>query len=177
MSARPSPSQTRPSGGSELYQPVLLTSRRYLIAGVPGFWAGLSTRAKRFVLIALVAILLVIAIAVAVPVALTQSKSSSNKAAAADGTTSFATGTTSAPQGIPTGATGADWKVAAVGGDGSIVYTEDGSSFVYNNSFGKSSPLRRVGLRGLTACDSRQADSGTRSRSTTRRRPKKTLRH
>ncbi|KAL8279683.1 hypothetical protein RQP46_007996 [Phenoliferia psychrophenolica] len=98
-----------------------------------GFWAGLSPRAKRFVIIAAVGVALVIAIAVAVPVALGSNNKHSTKVASGTGST-----TTSAPKGVPTGTSGADWKTAAVGGDGSVVYTEDGSSFVYNNSFGSS---------------------------------------
>lgn len=99
------------------------------------FW----TRNKRLLIIAGIIALIVIAVAVAVPIATTSKKS--NKAGSANDNqsstpTSEATATATSAKGVPTGTTGADWKTAAVGGDGSLIYVEDGSTFVYNNTFG-----------------------------------------
>ncbi|KDE06629.1 hypothetical protein MVLG_03124 [Microbotryum lychnidis-dioicae p1A1 Lamole] len=127
--------------------------------GTTGFWATLSSRGRKFLLLAVLVVLLLIAVAVAIPTALVtrNNERKANNALAADGSssaapttlgsaapssaaaplTTSATPTTTAFQGIPTGANGsADWRTAPFGGDGSIVYTESGSPFVYNNSFG-----------------------------------------
>ncbi|KAK4701542.1 glucan 1,3-beta-glucosidase, partial [Phenoliferia sp. Uapishka_3] len=103
----------------------------------PGFWARLSPRARRFVIIGGGLALALIAVAVAVPVAITSGSKKNNSASDGGGVGVVGgTTTTSAPRGVPTGVNGADWKNAAVGGDGSLVYMENGESFVYNNSFG-----------------------------------------
>lgn len=102
--------------------------------GGGGFWSRLSSRAKRFVIIGLLVLLLIIAVAVAVPTAIvTKNNNSKNEAVAESGGSSVVA---SAPSGVPTGGTNTDWRTAATGGDGSTVYTEDGSSFIYNNTFG-----------------------------------------
>ncbi|GAA6035435.1 hypothetical protein JCM8097_000253 [Rhodosporidiobolus ruineniae] len=95
-----------------------------------GWWSSKSSRSKKLwaLLFALIAILIV-AIAVAVPVGITQSRKSAEekRKESNDGT----------EKGIPTAANPvADWHGAPYGGNGSTVYLEDGSSFVYNNSFG-----------------------------------------
>ncbi|SGY89872.1 BQ5605_C039g11774 [Microbotryum silenes-dioicae] len=108
--------------------------------GKVGFWGRLSGRGRKFLLLLALVILLIIIFAVAIPTAIIKHKNEKSDAASgSSGTTGKGTHTTSATaaKGIPTGASGSkDWKTAAYGGDGSIVYTEDGSSFTYNNSFG-----------------------------------------
>ncbi|GAA6002074.1 glycoside hydrolase family 5 protein [Rhodotorula paludigena] len=99
--------------------------------GAGGWWARKSGKAKALLIGALVALLVVIVVAIAVPVAVTRSSSDSKAAEerkeSNDGTAA----------GIPTEANPvADWRTAAMGGNGSVVYMEDGSSFTYNNSFG-----------------------------------------
>ena len=108
--------------------------------GGGGFWSRLSSRAKRFLIIGLIVALLIIAIAVAVPAAIV-SKNNSNKSKADVTGSSKSSVVASAPSGVPTGGSNIDWRTAATGGDGSTVYTEDGSSFVYNNTFGELSSV------------------------------------
>ncbi|GAA5828566.1 hypothetical protein JCM11251_000853 [Rhodosporidiobolus azoricus] len=102
-------------------------------AGGGGWWSRKSSRAKKLWIAALVLLLVIIAVAVAVPAAIVSSNNSKNKSSEEkardenDGT----------QKDIPTGATPVtDWRTAAYGGNGSMVYMEDGSSFMYNNSFG-----------------------------------------
>ncbi|GAA5863868.1 hypothetical protein JCM8547_006089 [Rhodosporidiobolus lusitaniae] len=99
--------------------------------GKGGWWSSKSSRAKKMLLAALVLLVLLIAIAIAVPVGITQSNKNNNaeekRKEDNDGT----------EKGIPTAANpSTDWSTAPYGGNGSVVYTEDGSSFTYNNSFG-----------------------------------------
>ncbi|SCV67335.1 BQ2448_5981 [Microbotryum intermedium] len=119
----------------------VVDGRKLAKDGKDGFWARLSGRGRKFLLLLALVILLIIAVAIAIPTAIiTRNNEKSNAASSGGSRTSGSnshTPTASAPNGIPTGATGsADWKTAPYGGDGSIVYTEDGSSFTYNNSFG-----------------------------------------
>ncbi|KAI5480349.1 glycoside hydrolase family 61 protein [Pseudohyphozyma bogoriensis] len=100
-----------------------------------GFWSRMSSKAKRLTIIGVIIAILVVAAAVAIPVAV--ETTNHNKSNAAAGASSGATGTTTSPKGIPTGTSGSqDWKDAAYGGDGSVIYPESGGSFVYNNTFG-----------------------------------------
>ena len=106
-----------------------------------GWWANLSSKARKLLIAAVVLLLIVIVIAVAVPTAMSKSNSgnSASNDAAANATTTPTRTTTTVPahSGVPTGTTGStDWRTAAFGGDGSTVYTEDGGSFIYNNTFG-----------------------------------------
>ncbi|KAI5479242.1 glycoside hydrolase family 61 protein [Pseudohyphozyma bogoriensis] len=109
---------------------------RRAAAGGSALGAKGSSRRKWFIVLGIV-VLLVVAAAIAIPVAVTKTKNNSNKLASANVDTSSSSSgsaTSSAPAGVPTGA--AVSRNAAYGGDGSTVYTEDGSSFIYNNTFG-----------------------------------------
>lgn len=133
--------------------PVDAGGRRHLrkggaAAGGGGFWSRLSSRAKRFLIIGAVVVLIVIAIAIAVPAALaTRSNDNKSEAVSGNDRTSLVN---AVPSGVPTGGSNVDWRTAATGGDGSTVYMEDGSSFIYNNTFGKSCRLMHDGCRELT---------------------------
>lgn len=134
---------------------------------------GKARKSRKLLWAALLLLLLVIiAVAVAVPVAITNNNKKSNLASDnQDSTSGTATGTASSASPSATGVD--DERSAATGGDGSIVFTEDGSSFIYNNSFGALMPAR---IRARTRLMiSSQVDSGTRSPSTTRRRLRATL--
>lgn len=116
--------------------------------GGEGFWSRLSSRAKKFVILGAILAVVIIAIAVAVPAAIVTKNNNKNNAADSNGGSSTRSVVESAPSGVPTGGSNTDWKTAAVGGDGSTVYMEDGTSFIYNNSFGglslsSFSPSRR----------------------------------
>lgn len=130
--------------------------------GGGGFWSRLSSRAKRFLIIGLIVALIVIAVAVAVPAAIVSRNNSNKNEASNDGKSVVA----SAPSGVPTGGNDVDWRTAATGGDGSTVYTEDGSSFIYNNTFGMLSIAFRCRRCPANLFPS-QAASGTQSPSTT----------
>lgn len=128
--------------GAATPEPMLagekLGRRRHPQAGA-GWWGSKSRSARKWLTAALVALIVIIIVAVAVPVAVTQSHSSStsNKAAAAASSSSTTTSIVTAPAGVPTGSTGStDWSTAATGGHGSTVFLSNGSSFVYNNTFG-----------------------------------------
>ncbi|GAA5941415.1 glycoside hydrolase family 5 protein [Sporobolomyces koalae] len=95
-----------------------------------GWWSRKSSRAKKLILLAVLAAIIVIAIAVAVPaaVASNKNKKNNNVSQSNDGTEA----------GIPTSSTDSnvDWRTAPYGGNGSTVYMANGESFVYNNTFG-----------------------------------------
>ncbi|GAA5890506.1 hypothetical protein JCM6882_002943 [Rhodosporidiobolus microsporus] len=97
-----------------------------------GWWSSKSSRAKKLWIAALLLLVIIIAVAVAVPAAVVTSNKNKNNSAeekareANDGT----------DKEIPTAANPVDWSTAAYGGNGSMIYLEDGSSFMYNNSFG-----------------------------------------
>lgn len=110
-------------------------------AGSGGFWSRLSSRGRRLLIIGAIVLLILIIIAVAVPAAVVTSQRDDNKSEAVDNSADITSNSivAPAPSGVPTGDANdkVDWRTAAYGGDGSIVYTEDGTSFQYNNSFGK----------------------------------------
>ncbi|KAK4701072.1 glucan 1,3-beta-glucosidase, partial [Phenoliferia sp. Uapishka_3] len=97
----------------------------------------LSPKARKWFIAAGIVALLIIGIAAATAAVL---KRDSTKSAKLTGgvsyTSTMGTTTTTAPFVLPTQAPETNWKTAAWGGDGSTVYTEDGSSFLYNNTFG-----------------------------------------
>ncbi|KAM0748715.1 glycoside hydrolase [Meredithblackwellia eburnea MCA 4105] len=90
------------------------------------WWGRLSSRARRFIYVAFALLILVVAIAVAIPVALDHKRKSNHSATVQDDTL-----VTSTSSGSANG-----WRTAAFGYDGSTVYADDGSTFIYNNSFG-----------------------------------------
>ncbi|KAK4704592.1 glucan 1,3-beta-glucosidase, partial [Phenoliferia sp. Uapishka_3] len=101
------------------------------------FYTRMSSRGRRILFAGIIIAIIVIAVAAAVPSALSNKSNKSVKAAAATGSSSSSSGTGTATSSAATAtSTGFDWKTAATGGDGSTVFTEDGSSFVYNNTFG-----------------------------------------
>ncbi|KAM0787105.1 hypothetical protein ACM66B_006360 [Microbotryomycetes sp. NB124-2] len=112
-------------------------------AGAGGFWSRLSSKGRKMLIVGAVALLLVIIIAVAVPAAVVttsrdKSESTDNNQQDSAKPSSHSI-VASAPSGVPTGGSdggNVDWRTAAVGGDGSTVYMEDGTSFIYNNTFG-----------------------------------------
>lgn len=109
--------------------------------GSEGFWARLSSRAKRFVIFGALAVLAIIVIAVAIPAALVSRNNDNKSEAVANQDGERSTLVNAVPSGVPTGGSNVDWRTASTGGDGSTVYMEDGTSFIYNNSFGE--PQRR----------------------------------
>lgn len=111
--------------------------------GLGGWWSRKSTLAKW--LLALGALLVVIA-AIAIPVGIVKSRDSSDSANKVNAAAPAATSSTSAndgtEEGIPTAATPvANWQTAPYGGNGSVVFLQDGSNFTYLNSFGESTIL------------------------------------
>ncbi|GAA5822611.1 hypothetical protein JCM3770_000618, partial [Rhodotorula araucariae] len=108
----------------------LATLRKGGAGGGRGWWSRQSARSKKWLIAALVLALLVVAAAIAIPIGVIKGRGMSEEArrkADNDGTA----------KGIPTEVNPVpDWKTAAYGGNGSIVYLDDGSSFRYNNSFG-----------------------------------------
>ncbi|GAA5938971.1 hypothetical protein JCM3775_002637, partial [Rhodotorula graminis] len=96
------------------------------------WWARQSSRMRKLVIAGLVLLLLIIVAAIAIPIAITKSNdgddaSKASRKASNDGTEA----------GIPTESNPVtDWKTAPYGGNGSMVYLDDGSSFRYNNSLG-----------------------------------------
>ncbi|GAA5890080.1 hypothetical protein JCM5296_004763 [Sporobolomyces johnsonii] len=100
-------------------------------AGKAGWWARQTPRARKLLLLGLLAAIIVVAVVVAVPSAVVSSRNKNNTASNKDSQTNDGT-----QAGIPTSANPVDWKDAAVGGNGSTVYIEGGGSFTYNNSFG-----------------------------------------
>ncbi|BGP04006.1 hypothetical protein NBRC10513v2_007747 [Rhodotorula toruloides] len=108
-----------------------ILKKRYGAAGAgagKGWWSRKSTSSKRWLICALVTLIILICAAIAVPLGVIKGRE--NKLAAE----TKANDNTN-PK-IPTGSHPVDWKTAAYGGNGSMVYLEDGSSFMYNNSFG-----------------------------------------
>lgn len=104
----------------------------------PRVGRGKKSRKLRYAALLLL-LLVIIAATVAVPVAITNNKKSNLASDRTDPTSGIGTATSSAAN--PSSTPG-DPRSAATGGDGSIVSTEDGSSFVYNNSFGQSRGAR-----------------------------------
>lgn len=112
--------------------------------GAKGFWGRMSTRGKRFVLGGAVVAVVVIVIAAAVPASLVGKGGKTNLAAGNMGSSSSSssegkgssTGSSTGSSAKASGTAAANPQSLATGGDGSTVYTEDGSSFIYNNSFG-----------------------------------------
>ncbi|KAM0747725.1 glycoside hydrolase [Meredithblackwellia eburnea MCA 4105] len=106
--------------------------------GGGGFFSRLSSRARKWLIVAIVLAIVLVAVIVAVPVAITQSNNKSQNAkAATTGASSSGKGSSSG-SGSSAGAqpTSSDPRQAYTGGDGSTVYASDGTSFIYNNSFG-----------------------------------------
>ncbi|KAL8277511.1 hypothetical protein RQP46_010066 [Phenoliferia psychrophenolica] len=99
-----------------------------------GRWERTSSKGKKWLVCGLLAVVIVVAVATAVPISLSKQKHAPVFAAAT--TQAGPTTTMSAPIGVPTGGSnGTDWRTAATGGDGSVVYAAEGS-FIYNNTFG-----------------------------------------
>lgn len=108
--------------------------------GPGGWWSRKSTLAKW--LLALGALLVVIA-AIAIPVGIVKSRDSSDSSnkvnAAAPEATSSSSVNDGTEEGIPTAATPvANWQTAPYGGNGSVIFLQDGSNFTYLNNFGES---------------------------------------
>lgn len=151
-----------------------------------GFWSRLSQRAKRLLIVGIILLLIILIIVIAVPTAITRSNAKSNAAVAAEGDDSNSSSRASISRASPSATHSSSSTSAAPtpsgrpawGGDGSTVYTEDGSTFVYQNSFGEF---------GFSVCHSsfcctanatffrEKAASGTPSPSTTRRALKASL--
>ncbi|KAL8292058.1 hypothetical protein RQP46_001524 [Phenoliferia psychrophenolica] len=96
--------------------------------GKAGIWARMSTRRKLLLLAAALLVIVAIAVGTAVPLTHKSSKNSNNAVKGGGTKTSSALG------GTPTAT--ANGTALATGRDGSVVLTEDGSTFIYNNSFG-----------------------------------------
>lgn len=112
--------------------------------GFGGWWHSKSGKVKGLLIAALVAALVILAIVIAVPVAVESRKSdavSANQEDKSDGSAdSIQTGDVNSdgvPDALPTGNDPeVDWRTSAWGGNGSTVYADDGSTFIYNNTFG-----------------------------------------
>ncbi|GAA5821150.1 hypothetical protein JCM10212_004193, partial [Sporobolomyces blumeae] len=96
-----------------------------------GWWSRQSSRAKKLLLVGLLIVVIVVAVAVAVPAAVVSNKDKKNNSVSGDSSSNDGT-----EKGIPTGENPTDWKTAAYGGNGSMIYLENGQSFMYNNSLG-----------------------------------------
>lgn len=110
------------------------------------FWTRQSAKSKKFIIFGAVIAAVVVAIVAGTSISLTSKKSaakqesSSNITGYSPETATSALSDRPAPTGVPTAKNGTiDWKVAATGGDKSTVYMADGTSFIYNNSFGEYS--------------------------------------
>lgn len=123
--------------------------------GSGGFWSRLSQRAKRLVIIGIILLLIIIIIAIAVPTAISKSNSKSNVAVAAEGDDASSSGRASSSRGSSASSTRTSTASSssaaptptgrpAWGAAGSTVYAEDGSTFIYNNTFGQSRLARVV---------------------------------
>ena len=110
-----------------------------------------SNRKKKILIAALVLLAIIIAAAVGTAVTLTNRNNKSNVASAVDpgsppSDDSTATATNSAASPTATRRPN-ESRNLAVGRDGSTVYLDDGTSFIYNNTFGSSSSFRLVDSR------------------------------
>ncbi|KAK4047108.1 hypothetical protein OIO90_006310 [Microbotryomycetes sp. JL221] len=117
-----------------------------------GWWSRKSSKAKRWLLLLLLLIIIVIAVIVAVPTAVTQSRKQDNSQLAAGqagdaasqqtksaSSTSASRTSNRASSAAPSSTTPSVPNPSgrpASGYDGSTVYAMDGTTFVYNNSFG-----------------------------------------
>lgn len=114
------------------------------------YWSRLSSRARKWYIAAGLVLVVVAAIIAGTTVSLARRAPSVNTSSISTSPSGLSllpnvAATTSAAVvaptlGVQTGTTSTkiDWRVAATGGDNSTVYTSDGSSFQYNNSFGTS---------------------------------------
>ncbi|KAM0747523.1 glycoside hydrolase [Meredithblackwellia eburnea MCA 4105] len=93
-----------------------------------GWWGRLSSKTKKIIFVVLAVVVVVVAAGIAVPFAIKGTKNSHS------GSSTNGTSTASAKGPASTATTG--WKKNAYGYDGSLVYADDGSTFIYNNSFG-----------------------------------------
>ncbi|KAM0745809.1 glycoside hydrolase [Meredithblackwellia eburnea MCA 4105] len=98
-----------------------------------GWWGRLSSKKKKVVLSIVALVFLIVAAAIAVPLAI-KSNNSSSSASSGDKRNGTSSSTLTA-NGASSSAK-PNWKSAAFGYDGSTVYADDGTTFVYNNSFG-----------------------------------------
>lgn len=134
--------------------------RRTGAGGFGGWWSRKSTVAKSLLALGALAVLIA---AIAIPVGVVKGREGSgsgNKLNAAASPTDSGSSSSSSgggadgandgtEEGIPTAATPvANWQTAPYGGNGSVVYLEDGSNFTYINNFGTASSLSRQVPRG-----------------------------
>ena len=113
---------------------------------VGNFWTRQSPRAKKFLIFLLVLAIIIIAVVAGTVSSMVRRNagSRSNAANENEGTPTTApvqpdTGVVPDAPSVPTGRnTTINWRTAASGGNGSTVYTADGSSFIYNSTFGQS---------------------------------------
>lgn len=99
--------------------------------------AASSTSKRRYIIIGV--IIAIIIVAIAIPIALKVSSSSRNNANLAADNAGSSSGGAGSSNGTPSGTTSAaapSSTVATRGGNGSTVTRNDGTTFIYNNSFG-----------------------------------------
>ncbi|KAK4049288.1 hypothetical protein OIV83_004225 [Microbotryomycetes sp. JL201] len=139
-------SSTPPRGGARTAAAAASATPQTRANTKPSWWQRQSsTRKKAFILLS-VALLAIIAIAVAVPTAITQKKDDEQQSALTgqqDRSSSAAPSSSHSPsRSASPSATSTAPSIPnpsgrpAFGYDGSTVYAADGSTFVYNNSFG-----------------------------------------
>ena len=109
-----------------------------------GFWSRQSPRAKKLLIVFLVLAIIIIAVVAGTVSSMVNRNagSRSNAVSGSEGTTPTApvepdTGVVPDAPSVPTGGNVTiNWRTASTGGNGSTVYTADGSSFIYNSTFG-----------------------------------------
>lgn len=138
------------------------------------FWSRQTPRAKKILILLLVIAIIIIAVVAGTVSSMVRRNAGSRSNVAFDDGGTQPTAPVEPDSGVvpdaPTVPTGnnatINWRTASTGGNGSTVYTADGSSFIYNSTFGQSSLLARFAALVLTLCDV-QVDSGMLFRSTT----------
>lgn len=111
--------------------PMGVGDRNRFLQEKDAIYAPPQTKSRRkFTIIATVIGLVILILAVGIPIYLFVVKPNSQKPASAAASTSTSSTSSAAPSSPSKGST------AVTGGDGSVVTLEDGTTFVYHNSFG-----------------------------------------
>ena len=130
-------------------------------AAAGGFWSRQTPRAKKIILLLLVIAIIIIAVVAGTVSSMVRRNAGSRSNVAVDdgGTQPTApvepdSGVVPDAPSVPTGNNATiNWQTAATGGNGSTVYTADGSSFIYNSTFGQFSVPSCFATLLLMVCD------------------------
>jgi hypothetical protein len=118
-------------------------------------WSKMSSKAKKWIIFGVLAILILIAIVAGVTVSMMQRSQSAASASSNDRIaplptnnanptatvatrSNIITTTRVAPSAVPTQDPVINWRTAAVGAHGSTIYAANNDTFIYNNTFGMS---------------------------------------